>query len=1114
MIPTGDNGAALTFSKLAGDGNSFICGLLDNQNSQTEGIAKCWGFPTSVTAAHFTDLIGPDSADYTSTAFADVYAGNQGSCGLIKVGTDAGKFRCWGTTTFEDRVGKLTVHWDDDDKNTILASKFIDIALSSNRACGILDDGDDAGTIRCWGQGEDDHIIANIPSGQFRAVSGGLAHMCALKSDKKIVCWGTPGDATDRGQQTVPTDLQNATFSYLFSSNDLTCGILDGQNNQTEGAMRCWGEESDTHHPIQHKSGATVAYEDRDPLPNLATEVDAMDGGRYTTCAKTINDDDTNDVRCWGNGTVYLYPKIANIKTFSAGTNNTCAVLSDGKVKCWGSNTYGAATGDGSNNGKAADLANLTFSSTASGYLHNCGIQDAQNDQTEGTLSCWGWNTHTQSTLPTELENATFSAVAPGGYHTCAILDGQNTQTEGKLYCWGNIPTSANHGQGTVPTELVNVTFSTVRTDVFVTCAIQDGQNDQTEGKLRCWGWDNVKQSTVPAHLADVPFIDVQTSYYHVCGITDSTRMPGRMHCWGEPTAANNFGQVDIPSGYQYSNFKSVAISRYHNCGIDANGKPICWGADGDLSTDGTQIYKDSTIYNSGQTDPGVTVPAAPPRNAAITNTGIVSWDWSQILVYDQKYAVRWAFGDSPPQESDLTETPDDERHELVAEATGCNSEDKCQFEIPNFDFTKHYLVQIQSVEGSEQTWIETRFDAVEDYSISDLSVSNAGLATWTITGGSDGNIPDVPGFTWEHFTLKFTVGQLEHPQPPDDYDEMIDISDKSARSYQLDTSGPFDPEQSAVFQIVADLTCTPPCDDTEWDRSTQTTYQAPTPTATATPTNTPAATATLTPTNTPTPTHTATPTPTATENPQLLRQKNLPLLRQQSLPLPRRRPSRQLRRLKSRRHLHARLPSPQHQQSRRHRPRLSLPRRHRHRHQPRYRLWPRLRRRYRRRPQRQLRRRRSHRLPLQRLPQRRHHLLPRPQHQPPRLPQRPQQLKHRLIHQFLRQRPHKHRQQRRPPLTLPSQQQPRQQHPNQPQHLYLQPHQPIPQSQLPRRHLHPRLPLPQLRHPNQPEHQLPYPLRPTPQHPQLQPPLPHQQQHPHHPKSKIPKTTPSPYSQ
>ena len=210
-----------------------------------------------------------------------------------------------------------------------------------------------------------------------------------------------------------------------------------------------------------------------------------IDSGYYQTCALTA----ASKIACLG---IYSSsPHEETVKGLTAGPGNNCVIKmgeDDGKVYCWGNDSYDIST----------PPDDVTFSYIDAGLLHVCGILDDQNGQPHGELRCWGipedstspYNFR-QGRVPADLATATFARLSSGLLHTCGILDDQNGQPHGELRCWG-IPEDRtfflNFDQGSVPAELAGMTFASISSGNYHNCGILDGQNGQAAGLLHCWG--------------------------------------------------------------------------------------------------------------------------------------------------------------------------------------------------------------------------------------------------------------------------------------------------------------------------------------------------------------------------------------------------------------------------------------------------------------------------------------------------------------------------------------------------------------------------------------------------------------------------------------------------
>ncbi|MDP6235900.1 MAG: hypothetical protein QF364_08665, partial [Candidatus Poseidoniaceae archaeon] len=203
-----------------------------------------------------------------------------------------------------------------------------------------------------------------------------------------------------------------------------------------------------------HSNGLTAPSFTAIDLGSGRTAV-AVSGGNEHTCAIL----DNGEMKCWGhdlNGelgdggsnTNTNAPSSTEIDlgsgrtavAMSAGTFHTCAILDNGDLKCWGSDSYGqlgdggsAATNLNTPSSTAIDLGTgRTAVAVSAGAYHTCAILD------NGDLKCWGYDaqgqlgnggtiTADQTSPPSTAidlgTGRTAVAVSAGWYHTCAILD-------------------------------------------------------------------------------------------------------------------------------------------------------------------------------------------------------------------------------------------------------------------------------------------------------------------------------------------------------------------------------------------------------------------------------------------------------------------------------------------------------------------------------------------------------------------------------------------------------------------------------------------------------------------------------------------------------------------
>jgi alpha-tubulin suppressor-like RCC1 family protein len=361
-----------------------------------------------------------------------------------------------------------------------------------------------------------------------------------------------------------------------------TCAVLTG-------AVRCWGFGGDGR--LGYANTTSIGD---DETPGSVGPLDlgagrtavAISAGNAHTCA--VLDDGT--LRCWGfggNGRLG-YANTANIgddeapgatgpvnlgagrtaRAVSSGFANTCAILDDGSIRCWGYANdgrlgYGNTNdiGDDETPGSAGPVdvgAGRTAVAVTTGATHTCALLD------NGTVRCWGSGGFGQlgygngdvigddekpsAAGPVDLgAGRTATAISAGGSHTCAILD------NGTVRCWGTggngelgYGNTASVGATQTPAAAGPVDLGAGRTAKAIssgsshTCAILDN------GTVRCWGSGsfgqlgyaspaNIGDNETPAAAGPVDLgsgrtaIAISAGDFHTCARLDDASI----RCWG-----------------------------------------------------------------------------------------------------------------------------------------------------------------------------------------------------------------------------------------------------------------------------------------------------------------------------------------------------------------------------------------------------------------------------------------------------------------------------------------------------------------------------------------------------------------------------------------------------
>ncbi len=284
----------------------------------------------------------------------------------------------------------------------------------------------------------------------------------------------------------------------------------------------------------------------------------------------------------------------------SAGFLHTCALDTEGRAYCWGSDEYGQL-GVGSRAGSAAPVAVVgghTFQFLSSGATHTCGLA-------EGIAYCWGGNWHGQigdGTLagdsetpccrkaPVEVRTEVrFSMISTGGISTCAV------GTDRHAYCWGN---GSDGRLGIHSGDLRDRDRPTrVATDAVVAGISARGHHAcllDDAGHALCWGQASEGQlaaldrsvtervdAPVPSAAGHV-FANLQVGMYHTCGIERDTHL----YCWGSNRFREATGEAERVETPKLL-FPRLAIASVriggndfsgHTCALTAAGRVLCWG--------------------------------------------------------------------------------------------------------------------------------------------------------------------------------------------------------------------------------------------------------------------------------------------------------------------------------------------------------------------------------------------------------------------------------------------------------------------------------------------------------------------------------------------------------
>jgi len=358
------------------------------------------------------------------------------------------------------------------DAGTTFVGTISDVVLGQRHGCAVFDRGD----VRCWG-GNDLHQL----SGRYDPAPGegltyddwrgsadlaaGGAHTCAFNRSG-VFCWGNNA----AGQVDGTAEPVSGIVEVMADHGEPLSAAAGLLHTCAADASRvvCWG-----HNGFGQLGRSTSSACCNEPA-SISTSWGsgrtlALVAGAYHTCA-LVGEEDSGSVLCWGDdrfgalgegepGEMRTEAEPVSLEggasAIAAGPHHTCALLTDGRVFCWGRDESGEL-GDGLRRSSATPVlvelpfapvslvagGSVALSADAAGELHaGTGVGRTCAVSEDGQAMCWGDNaagqlgdgTTIDRFVPTPVAgDVFFLSVVPGGDATCGLSD---TDT---LLCWGD----------------------------------------------------------------------------------------------------------------------------------------------------------------------------------------------------------------------------------------------------------------------------------------------------------------------------------------------------------------------------------------------------------------------------------------------------------------------------------------------------------------------------------------------------------------------------------------------------------------------------------------------------------------------------------------------------
>ena len=312
------------------------------------------------------------------------------------------------------------------------------------------------------------------PSPGVAKVVAGDQHSCALFHDGRLRCWGSGafgklgyGSLEHVGDDETPASMGDVDVGEAVT--DVACGREHTCVLLESGGVRCWGFNNRGQLGIPGPLGDAVGDEP-DELPSMLPDVNLgpvpvveLTATSWSTLVR--HEDGT--VRCFGQNAGFgtcgygtdeyafgddEHPVVEGPVQLGAPAididghgDHACAVLDDGRVRCWGFNENGAlglghldVIGDDEHPNEVPALSfDEPVVEVQTGLRHTCARSES------GAVKCWGRNQQGELGLahadqvddahggPALSLGGAVVDFAVGGHHACALFGGAS------MRCWG-----------------------------------------------------------------------------------------------------------------------------------------------------------------------------------------------------------------------------------------------------------------------------------------------------------------------------------------------------------------------------------------------------------------------------------------------------------------------------------------------------------------------------------------------------------------------------------------------------------------------------------------------------------------------------------------------------
>jgi alpha-tubulin suppressor-like RCC1 family protein len=474
------------------------------------------------------------------------------------------------------------------------ATDWAQVSVGETHTCALKDDG----RLSCWGANYHGELGINsvedsrVPVQEYTAatdwaqVSTGYYHTCGLKNDGRVFCWGRNTSDDELGNEAIDSfvPLQEKTFStdwtQVTSGLDHTCALKD------DGRLFCWGDGAECGNNVTSKTILSLQDERGEADWAQVSVSNAPFQSEHACAVKT-----DGRLFCWGFGNrgqlgansistrslpIQEYTAASDWLQVSAGGEHTCAVKTDGRLYCWGSNSHGEL-GNNSTQDSSVPIQEYTaaadWAQVSTGNDHTCALKN------DGRIFCWGSgdrgdlgnNSTSDSLVPVQESTAAtdWAQVSAGENETRAI------KTDGRLFAWG-VPIIGAPYYNYEPVEDSTVGNDWVQLSTY--CGLK------RNAAIFCFApiaddSDTPLIGSVQEETAATDWVDVSTASNRACAI----KIDGRLFCWGEGVperfeGSNPNSAVVVQENTAATDWTKVSNGKDTTCALKSDNRLFCWG--------------------------------------------------------------------------------------------------------------------------------------------------------------------------------------------------------------------------------------------------------------------------------------------------------------------------------------------------------------------------------------------------------------------------------------------------------------------------------------------------------------------------------------------------------